>query len=404
MSWQSQGAGLPRVWVEDGIGTRDEQVTPDQAAGAIAANQGRGVGEQEAGTRDSINALKNSPGYSGIGGQGQFDDRIGAARTIDERNAATAAAFGGGVPGGAAVSGAGAGGGITQAGTPINSGGIAGLFGEQRDYPIYVPTAYGDSTYAGNRQQVNDMIAGISGRPSIGSPEAALAGGFNQDPQAQFRNQQLALGNALMAQANGQGPSVAGSQLQQSTEMNLQAALAQAASSRGGNLGAAQYQLGNARANIQQQAAMQLAQARIQEQMAARAQLGQVLESGRGQDLGVGQMVQQNNQFNATQQQQAGQFGAQFQAEQQAQRDQTVQQLMAMGYSLDQANYMATIQQQQFGVGSVAQQIAAANGVSVQNAAQGVQLGGALIGAAGAAATGGATAAGAYAASQAVRK
>lgn len=296
--------------------------------------------------------------------------------------------------GGGQVGQGGSMGGIAQGGMDINAGGITGFFGGEKNYPIYVGSPIGDPNYAANRGQVGSEIGRIANRGLISSPIGAT---IDQTQQAQFRDQQLALGNALMAQANGQGPSLAGSQLRQSTEMNLQAAMAQAASARGGNLGAAQYQLGNARANIQQQAAMQLAQARIQEQMAARSQLGQVLDSGRGADIGLAmnqaQMNQQNNQF-----------GAGFQATQQAAQDESIQRLMAMGYSLDQANYMAQVQQQQYSLGSLAQQTAAGQGISVQNGAQGMQMGGALVGAAGAAMSGGSSALAAYGASQALKK
>lgn len=347
---------------------------------------------------------RNAPGWD------QARERaLKTAGTIDARNAATSAAFNGAPGTGQAgsVTQAGVGGGINQVGTPINAGGLLGFFGEQKDYPIYVPTAFGDSTYGGNREAVNTQLNDVQNRQFIqpGATAQSAGGTIDQTQQAQFRNQQLQLGNALMAQANGQGPSVAGSQLQQSTDMNLQAALAQAASSRGGNLGAAQYQLGNARANIQQQAAQQLAQTRIQEQMAARSQLGQVLDSGRGADIGLAtnqaQLGQQNNQFNAGQTNQANQFNASFAAQQQQQKDAMIQQLMAMGYSMDQANYMSQIQQQQFGTGSVSQQIAAANGISVQNAAAGTNLAGAAIGAVGTAAAGGANALAGYAAKKA---
>lgn len=266
----------------------------------------------------------------------------------------------------------------------VNSGGIDGFFGGQKDYKIFTPETIQDASYNNNVLKNQNRLAEVKGREAITAGPAAQAAGGVIDPtqQAQFRNQQMQLGNALMAQANGQGPSVAGSQLQQSTEMNLQAALAQAASQRGGNLGAAQYQLGNARANIQQQAAQQLAQTRIQEQMAARSQLGQVLDQGRGADIGLAlnqaQLGQQNQQFNAGQSNQMAQFNTGAQVQQQAQNDAQIQQLMAMGYSMDQANYMAQIQQSQYQQGSVAQQYAASQGISSSNAAQGTQMLGAV--------------------------
>lgn len=402
----------------------DQNLTPEQIAAqkkaamdALEAVQGRPIGQTEAGVVDAYDKLRNSPGGAGqIGLADQAHNSMEAARSVDTRDATIQNVLGqtnGTAAYGSGAMGAAVGGGSTQVATPINAGGFAGFFGQQKDYPIYVPGMYGDSTYAGNRNEVNAALAGAQNRPDIAVAPSAVAAGamanggvIDQNPQEQFRNQQMQLGNALMQQANGQGPSLAGAQLQQSTEQNLQAALAQAASARGGNLGAAQYAIGNARANIQQQAAQGLAQTRIQEQMAARSQLGDVLNSGRGADIGLalnqaqlGQQnnqfnagqTQQNNQFNATQQQQNNQFGAGLSLDQQKQKDATVQSLMAMGYSLDQANYLSTIQQGQFGVNSIASQIGGANGISVQNASQGIQLGGAAIGAIGAAASSGAS-------------
>ena len=223
---------------------------------------------------------------------------------------------------------------------------------------------------------------------------AAQSAGMDPAQQAEFRKRQLALGDALMAQSMGQGPSVAGSQLQQSTDMNLQAALAQAASSRGGSLGAAQYQLGNARANIQQQAAQQLAQTRIQEQMAARSQLGDVLNSGRGGDLSVAGMNQQNNQFNAGQTNQQSQVqGGLNQATGQANLNANVQQeqfkqdmltkLTQGQISYQQYQDQMAVNQNQFNAGLANQAYGIDQGVGVQQSAQSTQIAGATIGAIG---------------------
>jgi hypothetical protein len=353
-------------------------------------------GPNEAKAHQAVNDYKNNPAYAGtiwLGGgrDAQLQEAIRQAQVLDERNAAVqniagninSSSSGGPLPGVAT------GGGNTQVATPINAGGFGGFFGQKSDYPVFVPGMYGDTSYAGNRAGVNDQIAKINSQNPFSSDGVSI----DQQQQAAFRNRQMQLSDALMAQANGQGPSVAGSQLQQSTEQNLQAALAQAASTRGGNLGAVQYQLGNARANIQQQAAQQLAQTRIQEQMAARAQLGDVLNSGRSGDINLAtnqaQLGQQNNQFNAS-----------LGADQRNTQNAMAAQLMAMGYSLDQANYLSTVQQGQFANTSLAQQIGASQGVSVQNAGQGIQLGGALIGAAGSLAAGGAGGLAAYTASK----
>lgn len=285
------------------------------------------------------------------------------------------------------------------------AGGLPGIFGEKDDYKIALGGNIQDPNYDFNRLGIS-AARDNAGKMPIRQMDSASAGAALQsngtliDPsqQAQFRDQQLSLGQSLMAQANGQGPSVAGSQLQQSTEMNLQAALAQAASQRGGNLGAAQYALGNARANIQQQAAQQLAQTRIQEQMAARSQLGDVLNAGRGADIGLAtnqaQLGQQNNQFNAGAVNQQNQFNAGLQqntnatnlqsgAQQDQAKQQLIQQYLAMGLNYDQANYQAQIQQNQFNAGAYNQAVAASHGVGIQNSANSTQLAGAGISALG---------------------
>ncbi len=252
--------------------------------------------------------------------------------------------------------------------------------------------------FAGQVSNPNDVAnrLGIAGRmmdanrmgPSTAA--GAQAAGTQLDPtqQAQIRNQQLSLGQSLADQANGIGPSVAGSQLQQSTEMNLQAALAQAASQRGGNLGAAQYALGNARAGIQQQAAMGLAQARIQEQMAARSQLGQVLDSGRGMDIGIAsnnaQLGQNNNQFNAGMLQGNNQFNAQQTQGMDQFKSQTLDKLLGMGLTYDQAQQQMQIQQNQFNAQLGAQQAMGYAGINQGGGAAVQQLIGAGIGAGGA--------------------
>lgn len=237
------------------------------------------------------------------------------------------------------------------------------------DYSVYTPGVLANTGSGRFQQQIDQNVANINQRPVLQMTGAQI----DQAQQAQFRDQQMALANALQLQANGQGPSVAGSQLRQSTEMNLQAALAQAASARGGNLGAAQYQLGNARANIQQQAAMQLAQARIQEQMAARAQLGEVLGQGRGQDLGLA-----SQQAGLNQQTAAVNLGSA--QEQQAQADALRAQYIAMGMSAQQADYLARVQQQQFIAGQLNAGVAAQHGVALQQNAQNIQLAGGIAG------------------------
>ena len=98
-------------------------------------------------------------------------------------------------------------------------------------------------------------------------------------------DQQQALADALLAQANGQGPSLAALQLQQATDANAAQAAGAVASQRGINPALAARLVGQQQANAQQQAAGQAAQLRIQEQLAAREQLAGVLAQMRGQNL-----------------------------------------------------------------------------------------------------------------------
>lgn len=115
----------------------------------------------------------------------------------------------------------------------------------------------------------------------------AKAASIDQRPQAQFRNAQANLVGQLEAQAAGQGPSLAQSQLQSATDRNIQQQAALAASARGRTAGQGMRaaQMGAATAN--QQAARQSAETRMQEQMAARQQLAGVSSDARGQDIGL---------------------------------------------------------------------------------------------------------------------
>ncbi len=295
----------------------------------------------------------------GVGGPGGIEDE---AALIARRNAESQEATVGGTGG------------------SIYSTTGHGPMGVAFDVNLRDPGGYNDANAQANRDAIAGRSAAIGAMPNR-QMQASTATGV--DPSVTFRNQQLQLGNMLMQQANGRGPSVAGSQLQQSTEMNLQAALAQAASARGGNLGAAQYGLGNARANITQQAAQGLAQARIQEQMGARAQLGQVLDQGRGNDITTAGMAQQNNQFNAGQQQSASGANLNAGIQQDQFRQQKLNELLAMGLSYDQASAQADLQGRQFAASEFNKNALGIQGINTQANAQTIQLVSGGIGAAG---------------------
>lgn len=137
---------------------------------------------------------------------------------------------------------------------------------------------------------------------NVGSANQMQAAGVNMAPQAQFRTQQYQLAQALQDQANGKGPSLAQSQLQAGTDRNIQQAMALQASQRGTNAGQGLRQVAQQTAQANQQQAQQSADLRMQEQMQARGQLGAVLDSGRGQDIGLAEnqagLQQQANQAN----------------------------------------------------------------------------------------------------------
>lgn len=235
--------------------------------------------------------------------------------------------------------------------------GLGGFFGEHEDYPIFTTDVRTDPNYQSNRDMVTAGAAAAGSRPDVR---------FDTSPQGQFRSREMGLADYLGRVARGEGgPSPAELQLNRATDRNMGQALSLALSARGGNQIAALKQAGDQRALISQDAGSQAAELRAHEQQAAQQALGQVLASGRGGDINLASADLQG------------------QMQQQAQRDQMVQYYVSQGLSLDQAKELAAVQQGQFNEGTLAQQVAGAHGVSVQNSAQGVQLAGGLIGAIG---------------------
>lgn len=125
---------------------------------------------------------------------------------------------------------------------------------------------------------------------------------INQAQQGQTRAQQMGLANALTAQMQGQGPSLAQMQLKSATDRGIKQSMAMAASQRGLNAQQRARMVGNSAAAMQQDAARASAQTRMAEQLAAQQQLGGVLSGVRGQDIGLAQsqagLQQQANQAN----------------------------------------------------------------------------------------------------------
>lgn len=251
----------------------------------------------------------------------------------------------------------------------INAGGVSGLWGDEKDYNVFTSDPVADPNYAANRAWVSLQLGkALNQRPDE----------LYTNDSAQWRGDQRGLSEMLFAAARGGVPSVAEQQLHAATDANNRAAASTAASvsNYGGNPAAAFKAALNQQAMNNQQAVGQTAMLRADEMATARGQLGQVLDSGRGQDMAQAQ----------------AQLAASI-SQRQAQQ-QYIERLMAEGYSQDQANYMATIQQQQFQQGSLAQQEAAKHGISTANAGQGVGIGQMVVkGIAGAASGGGAGAA-----------
>lgn len=238
----------------------------------------------------------------------------------------------------------------------VNMGGIPGAFGAQRGYHVYSSDSIDDPNYQANRNMVAARMAEALGQRPIG-----MDTGYTD----QWRLKQLGLADQLQGVVNGTaGPSVAEQQLAQATNANNAAAASTAASSSqyGMDPAAAFKAALNQQAMNNQQAVGQAALVRANEVAAARGQLGGLYDSARGTDAAL-----QQAQMSAA-------------IAQRAQLQQYVMQLMQMGYTEDQANYIAQIQQRQFQQSSLAQQEAASQGVNTQNTGQGLQFAQSLIG------------------------
>lgn len=162
-----------------------------------------------------------------------------------------------------------------------------GLLGLGTRTPNQVNVDPGAAGLPGYEQDRARSLAGIGQFDARGGPMADYAR-LNMAPQAQFRNGQMDLVQALTMQANGQGPSLAQGQLQQATDRNLAQAMA-LGQSMGGAQGAglAQRNILQQQAGMSQQAASDSSLLRLQEQLQARNMLGQVLAGARGQDIGL---------------------------------------------------------------------------------------------------------------------
>lgn len=138
----------------------------------------------------------------------------------------------------------------------------------------------------------------------------------------QARGVQSGLVNQLQQQASGQGPSLAAAQANQSADRGMAQQMAMAAG-RGGNPALMQRQALMNNAAISQNAAANAVQGRMQEQMNAQGALANLSGQMRAQDIG-----------------QAG-TQAQLDASHQQQVNDLTQRYLAMGLSVDQAQFQA---------------------------------------------------------------
>lgn len=191
----------------------------------------------------------------------------------------------------------------------------------------------------GMRANAHNLAMGARNRQAATMQAAQIDG----SQQNQFRDQQQSLAQALMAQANGQGPSLAQGQLKQATDRNLAQALALQNSQRGAGSASALRNLAFQRAAMGQQAAADSSQLALTEQMQARNQLGQVLAGARGQDM---DFAFQQAGFN----QQANANNLQADMQQRSLNDAMTQRFMQMGFDVASAQQQAALQLEQLRV------------------------------------------------------
>jgi hypothetical protein len=267
--------------------------------------------------------------------------------------------------------------------TDINAGGIGGFLGNTKGYDLFTAPEVSDPNYDANKTKLGAAMEGLQRQraPTMQAAQIGAVGGLPTDN----RQNMSQLSSALLSASQGGGPSAAQNQLGLATDANMQNALAMAASApgHGGNYASALKQAMTQRAGIQQNAALQSGQLRAQEMAGARGQLSQLGSAlgqydigARGQDIGLATSQAGLNQ-------QAGLANQQTQLAQQQHTNELIKQYTAMGMSQDQAYYQAMMQQKQFNAGLLAQQMAAGQGVGVQNQAQGTQVAGAGLAAAG---------------------
>lgn len=149
---------------------------------------------------------------------------------------------------------------------------------------------YADPTSGEFRKRAQALTAaGPQYQTAFKGAEEATFGALGQS--GRVGAEQASLAEALRAQAEGRGPSLAQMQYKQALEQSQAAAASQLASARGLSPAQAQQMLMVQQAGARQAAAGQSAQLRLQEQMAAQAALGNLLGQRRQQELLGGQLA-----------------------------------------------------------------------------------------------------------------
>lgn len=183
---------------------------------------------------------------------------------------------------------------------PVNDSQQPGFFGDGK-YQVDA-SAYQLPGFAQQQQQTGQLANNV----------------LTPTNQQQISNQQQQLTGSLFGAINGQQPSVAQQQLQQTTQGNVANSYAMAGANLANNPAAARQAMESA-AQTNQQAAGQGAQLRAQEITNAQGQLGGVLGQQQSQNLQANQVAQgylgqqlqgAQSQSQALQNQQAAQQGA----------------------------------------------------------------------------------------------
>lgn len=233
-------------------------------------------------------------------------------------------------------------GGLSNSTTQV-AGGVLGLGHETLNQYGVDSAAWKDQS-GGARAAIDQRYQHLTGNAT---PQAAGMQAANVAVNPANQQQQSALSNMLLQQAQGNGPSAAQAQLQAGNSAAIAAQMAMARSSNDPNaMRQAQF---NAATQTQQNA-NQAAQLRAQEMQSGRSLAAQQFEGARGQDLSQrGQDIGQN-QFNAGQEQQNQQFNQGMKQQTEA----LISDYINKGMTLAEANRQAQIdaQKTQYAVAS----------------------------------------------------